>query len=209
MRDALRTRHYSPRTQEAYCNWVQRFTNFHDRRPPAELGRPEIEAFLTDLATTCHVSASTQNQALAALLFLYVHVLHHQLDKLGDFTRAKRPQRVLAVLTPTEVAAVFERMSSPPQLMASLLYGAGLRLLECCHLRVKDLDLERKKIFVRQGKGQKDRTTMLPQRLVAPLREHLLEVREQHQHDLRSGAGRVEMPDALDLKLPNAGREWP
>jgi integron integrase len=208
MAQVLRTRHYSPRTIESYCQWVHRFAHHH-RRPPAQLGRDEIEAFLTHLADKGHISASTQNQALAALLFLYVHVVRVPLDKIGDFTRAKRPQRLPVVFTPVEVAAVLDHMPATPRLMASLLYGSGLRLLECCRLRVKDIDLERREILVRDGKGQKDRVTMLPQRLVDPLRRHLAAVRVAHEHDLRQGAGFVELPDALDRKLPNAAREWP
>lgn len=207
MAKVLRTHHYSPRTEEAYCRWVHRFV-CHHRRRPEELDAAEITAFLTHLAKEEHVSASTQNQALAALLFLYVHVLHRPLDRLGDFPRAKRPERLPVVCTPAEVASILERMSGRPQLMASLLYGSGLRLLECCRLRVKDLDLERREILVRDGKGQKDRVTMLPAGLIEPLRSHLVEVRAEHAEDLRDGAGSVELPDALDRKLPSAAREW-
>jgi integron integrase len=207
--EALRMRHYSPRTEEAYCGWIRRFVLFHGRRHPRELGSPEIEAFLSHLAVAGRVSASTQNQALAALLFLYVHVLGHPPEALGDFVRAKRPERVPVVLTPTEVSAVLERLSGTPKLMASLLYGAGLRLLECARLRVKDVDLERRELIVREGKGAKDRTTMLPTRLIEPLRAHLVGVRRQFEEDLRDGAGWVELPDALARKYPNAGREWP
>jgi len=204
----LRTRRYSPRTVESYCHWVRRFIHHHGR-PAEALGRDAIEAFLTHLAEEGRVSASTQNQALAAILFLYVHVLRVPLERIGQFTRAKRPQRLPVVLTTMEVAAVLDRMSGTPRLMASLLYGSGLRLLECCRLRVKDIDLERREILVRDGKGQKDRRTMLPQRLVEPLRRHLVEVRADHQHDLAHRAGYVELPDALDRKLPGASREWP
>jgi integron integrase len=156
-----------------------------------------------------HVAPSTQNQALAALLFLYVHVLSVPLARLGDFTRAKRPHRVPIVLTPGEVAAVLNQMRGVPALMASLLYGAGLRLLECAHLRVKDLDLERLEIVVRDGKGRRDRLTMLPEGMVDPLRRHLAWARDQHAADVVAGAGWVELPDALDRKYPNAAREWP
>lgn len=209
VREAIRARHYSPRTSEAYCHWVHRFVRFHRNRPVSELARPEIEAFLTHLANDEHVSASTQNQALAALLFLFRRVLHLPLEQIGDFTRAKRPQRIPFVLTPMEVSAVLERMTGVPQLMASLLYGSGLRLLECCRLRVKDLDLDRGEILVHDGKGQKDRITLLPRRLIEPLRLHLAEVRADHDHDLAQGAGTAPLPDALDRKLPNASREWP
>ncbi len=202
-----RARHYSPRTEEAYCYWVRRFLLRHRGHAP-QPGGPEIEGFLTDLAEQEEVAASTQNQALAALLFLYTQVLRVPLDKLGDFTRAKRPQRLPNVLSVPEVAALLEELEGTPQLMASVLYGSGLRLLECCRLRVKDLDLDRLEIQVRAGKGNKDRVTTLPQRLVEPLRQHLVEVRELHRHDLGQGAGTVELPDALDRKLPNAARDW-
>jgi len=209
VRETIRARGYSPRTADAYCTWVRRFCVFHKLRHPRELGPPEIEAFLSHLANEEHVSASTQNQALAALLFLYAHVLSVPLERLGEFTRAKRPHRVPNVLTPAETGAVLEQMTGVPALMASLLYGAGLRLLECAHLRVKDLDFERLEIVVRDGKGRRDRVTMLPQGMVDPLREHLERVRAQHVADLAVGAGWVELPDALDRKLPNAPREWP
>ena len=173
VRDAIRTRRYSPRTEEAYCAWIRRFILFHGRRHPRDLGPTDVEAFLTHLATDQHVSASTQNQALAAILFLYTHVLALPLAQHVDFTRAKRPERLPAVLTPTEVSALLDRMTGVPRLMASLLYGAGFRLLECAELRVKDLDLERREIVVRDGKGRKDRITMLPLRLVPELRDHL------------------------------------
>ncbi|MCC6552397.1 MAG: integron integrase [Polyangiaceae bacterium] len=209
VRDAIRTRRYSPRTEEAYSAWIRRFVLFHGRRHPRDLGPADVEAFLTHLATERHVSASTQNQALAAILFLYTHVLDLPLARHVDFTRAKRPERLPAVLTPNEVSALLDRMTGVPRLMASLLYGAGLRLLECAELRVKDLDLERREILVRDGKGRKDRITMLPLRLVSPLRDHLTATRAQHAADLAAGAGWVALPDALGRKYPNAGREWP
>jgi integron integrase len=207
VREAIRTLHYSPRTQEAYCYWIRRYESFH-RRSARDLGRPEIETFLSYLANDEHVSASTQNQALAAILFLYGRVLNHPLEKLDGFTRAKKPQRLPVVLTPMEISAVLDRMSGAPKLMALLLYGAGLRLLECCRLRVKDVELQRREIVVRSGKGQKDRITVLPQRLVDPLRQHLDGVKAQHRDDLEAGAGTVELPEALDRKLPQASREW-
>jgi integron integrase len=182
---------------------------FHNLRHPRELGPPEIEAFLSHLANAQHVSASAQNQALAALLFLYVRVLSVPLARLGEFTRAKRPQRVPVVLAQTEIGAVLDRMTGVPALMASLLYGAGLRLLECARLRAKDLDFERLEIVVRDGKGRKDRITMLPERMVDPLRAHLDGVRAQHARDVAAGPGWVELPNALDRKYPNAAREWP
>ena len=209
VREAIRARGDSPRTAEAYCAWTRRFCVFHDLRHPRELGAVEIEAFLSHLANEQHVSASTQNQALAALLFLYARVLSVPLGRLADFTRARRPQRVPAVLTQDEVAAVLDRMKGVPALMASLLYGAGLRLLECARLRAKDLDFERREIVVRDGKGRKDRITMLPERTVRPLDVHLQSVRERHLLDVAAGGGWVELPDALDRKSPNAAREWP
>jgi integron integrase len=209
VRDELRLRHYSPRTEKAYCAWIRRYILYHGRRHPRDLGPEAIEAFLTHLATEGHVSASTQNQALAALLFLYVRVLAQPTAWLSQFVRAKRPERLPATLTADEVMAVLDQMTGPTRLMASLLYGSGLRLLECACLRVKDLDFERREVVVRDGKGQKDRITMLPDGLVAPLRVHLGEVRAQHDADLRQGAGWVELPDALGRKYPNAGREWP
>lgn len=207
-RQALRTRHYSPRTEESYCAWIARFAAHHAPRCPTSLGAPEIRDFLSHLALVEAVSASTQSQALAALLFLYLHVLRLSPDELGAFVRPKPPYRLPVVLTPREVAAVLRRMTGAPRMMASLLYGAGLRLLECCCLRVKDIDFERLEITVRRGKGQRDRRTTLPARLVAPLREHLADVRALHEHDLAHGAGAVQLPEALDRKLPNAPRDW-
>jgi site-specific recombinase XerD len=173
------------------------------------MGAAEVEAFLSHLANEEHVAASTQNQALAALLFLYTHVLSCPLATLRDLPRAKRPRRVPNVLTPAEVTTLLDRMTGVPALMASLLYGAGLRLLECARLRVKDLDFERLEIVVRDGKGRQDRLTMLPEGTVAPLRDHLVRTRDQHAADVAAGAGWVELPDALDWKFPNAAREWP
>lgn len=173
------------------------------------LGAPEIEAFLDHLATSRAVSASTQNQALAALLFLYIRVLDRPPTLAWGFARGKRPEHLPVVLTPTEVVAVLERLDGAPRLMASLLYGAGLRLMECASLRVKDLELERREIRVRDGKGQKDRVAPLPRRLLEPLQAHLVEVRRLHEVDLAKGGGWVALPNALDRKYPNAGREWP
>ena len=209
VRDVVRMRGLSPRTAEAYTGWIRRFIVFHGRRHPSELGTHEIEAFLCHLASKEKVAASTQNQALAGILFLYAHVLGIVLPNVGDFTRAKRPNRVPVVLTQGEVMAVLGRLNGVPALMAQLLYGAGLRLLECARLRVKELDFERREILVRDGKGRKDRRTLFPEGALLPLREHLERVRKQHDADLADGAGWVELPDALGRKLPNAGREWP
>lgn len=208
VRAALRTRHYSPRTEEAYCGWIRRYIRFHDRRHPDTLGPEAVEHFLNHLAAR-RVSASTQNQALAAVLFLYAQVLLQPIEIGGEVVRAKRPHRIPVVLTITEVVALIERMNGVPRLMACILYGSGLRLLECAELRVKDLDLERCELRIRDGKGRKDRVTTLPRRLVEPLRDHLDEVQSNHRRDVALGAGWVALPDALDRKYPNAGREWP
>ncbi len=205
---AIRVRGQSPRTAEAYRAWVRRFVLFHGRRHPRELGPLEVEAFLTHLACEGKVAASTQNQALAALLFLYAHVLGTPLESAGHFTRARRPQRVPVVLTRAEVSAVLGRLNGATALMAALLYGAGLRLLECARLRVKDVDFERREISVRDGKGRKDRRTMLPEAVVSPLHAHLERVRQQHEADVAAGAGWVELPDAFERKSPAAGQAW-
>lgn len=207
LRRALRIRRYSPRTEEAYRGWVVRYVVFHGKRHPAELGAKEIQAFLNHLADR-RVSASTQNQALAAVLFLYAHVLARPIDELGDFVRAKRPERIPVVLTQAEVLLVLEHMPGPTGLMASLLYGSGLRLLECLTLRIKDLDLGRLEIRVRDGKGRRDRVTPLPVRLVPSLRRHLGDVRRRFDAELARGGGWVALPDALARKYPHAGREW-
>jgi integron integrase len=208
IRQALRLRHHSPRTEEAYLHWLRRFWHFTDRRDPATLGAAEVTAFLNDLAVTQHVAAATQNQALAAILFLFRHVLGQDLPWLNDLVRAERPVHLPVVLSRTEVRRVLAAMDGTPRLMAVLLYGAGLRLLECCHLRVKDVDFDRNQLAVRRGKGDKDRLTMLPAAVRSDLREHLTRVQDQHVRDLAVGAGWVELPDALGSKLPNAGREW-
>ncbi len=209
VRSAIRTRHYSPRTEEAYCSWIRRFVHFNGLRHPSELDPGAITAFLTHLATVEHVSASTQNQALAAILFLYVHVLGAPPERYADFVRAKRPHRIPVVLTRREVALVLEHLTGVTKLMALLLHGSGLRLLECATLRVKDVDLERKELIVRHGKGGRDRVTMLPASLCEALRDHLAKVKAQHDADVSDGAGWVALPAALAGKYPHAGREWP
>lgn len=210
LRDRLVARRYSPRTMEAYDAWVRRFVRFHGRRHPRELGEPAVQVILTHLARDRQVSASTQNQALAALLFLYRHVLETPMAAPTGVLHAKRPVRLPVVLTRTEVRMVLDALDGVPQLVASLLYGAGLRLLEGCALRVKDLDLERGEVTVRSGKGQKDRRTVLPRGLVAPLATHLALVRTLHTRDLHAGAGYVALPDALRRKLGAAvARSWP
>jgi integron integrase len=208
VRAALRTRHMSPRTEEAYVFWIRRFVVFHGRRHPSEMGAPEVAAFLSHLATERRVSASTQNQALSALLFLYRHVLSVELPWLEGLVRAKRPAHVPVVLSRTEVAAILSQLSGTSGVMVAILYGAGLRLLECLQLRVKDVDFARGEIVVRRGKGDRDRRTMLPKAIHHPLESHLDHVRRQHDRDLTSGSGWVELPHALGRKYPNAGRSW-
>ena len=208
IREVLRTRHYSLRTEESYLLWIRRFIRFHDRRHPRELGAREIGAFLTHLAVEAHVAASTQNQALSALLFLYREVLGQEVGSLQGVERARVPDRVPVVLTRAEVERLFAPLEGIPRLMASLLYGSGLRLLECVRLRVKDLEFERLQILVRDGKGEKDRFTILPERLVEPIQRHLERVRLLHDEDLARGFGAVFLPYALERKYPSASREW-
>jgi len=208
VRSALRTRHMSLRTEEAYVYWIRRYILFHGKRHPETLGAEEVTAFLSSLAERSRVSASTQNQALSALLFLYRRVLGVELPWLDGLVHARRPAHVPLVLSREEVAAVLGQMTGPAWLMAALLYGAGLRLLECLQLRVKDVDFGRAEIVVRRGKGGRDRRTMLPESIRGPLVAHLDAVRRQHDVDLERGAGWVELPHALGRKYPNAGREW-
>jgi len=208
VRAAIRARHYSRRTEKAYVAWIRRYIFFHDKRHPADMGAPEVTRFLSSLAVEGKVAASTQNQALSALLFLYGEVLAVDLPWMDEIVRAKRPQRLPVVLTRDEVRAVLRRLEGTPRLMAFLLYGAGLRLLECCRLRVQDVDFGTNQIVVRSGKGDKDRVTMLPAVVKPHLARHLERVREQHRCDLEAGAGWVELPTALARKYPNAGREW-
>ncbi len=208
VRAALRVRHYSKRTEQAYVQWVRRFVVFGRMRHPAELGEPEISAFLTHLAVVERVSASTQNQAMGALLFLYREVLRRRVGWLERVVRAKRPARVPVVLTREEVKAVLERMEGVPRLVAWLLYGSGLRLLEALTLRVKDLDLARGEIRVRDAKGGRDRVTMLPRSAIGELSRHLEAVRALHHRGLRAGGGSVALPGALDRKLPKAPWDW-
>ncbi|HSW00403.1 MAG TPA: integron integrase [Sedimentisphaerales bacterium] len=208
MREALRSRHYSRRTEQTYCHWVKRFIYFHNVRHPAEMGEPEINAFLTHLAVKQKVSASTQNQALSALLFLYRQVIGRKVGDLGDVIRARKPTRLPVVMTREEVKAVLGQPTGDKWLMASLMYGAGLRLMKGLRLRVQDIDFTRNELLVRDGKGAKDRITMLPESVESPLREHLKRVKAIHERDLAEGWGRVLMPDALDRKYPNAPTDW-
>jgi len=202
VRDAIRLKHYSIRTEEAYVNWVKRYIYFQDVRHPAEMGAAEVEAFLTHLAVKENVAASTQNQALSALLFLYREVLHQELGPL-DALRAKRPKRLPTVLTKEETLRLIGCLSGTHQLMAKLIYGSGIRLMECLRLRVKDLEFERRAIIVRDGKGAQDRVTVLPDSLIPLLQEHLQRVKALHQQDLAQGFGSVYLPDALARKYPN------
>jgi integron integrase len=208
MRDALRARHYSLRTERVYLLWIRRFIYFHQLRHPAEMGEMEINAFLTHLAVQENVSASTQNQALAALLFLYRHVLASDIGDLEGVIRARRSAAVPVVMTRAEVQAVLGQLTGDKWLIASILYGSGLRLMECLQLRVKDVDFSRREITVHDGKGGKDRVTMLPQSLGASLQEHLHLVRVTHERDLAEGWGRVMLPQALDRKYPSAPTDW-
>jgi len=209
VRNRLRLEHYSRRTEEAYVGWIRRFILFHGRRHPAALGEGEITRFLSSLATERHVSASTQNQALSALLFLYGDVLKRDLAWLDGIVRARGPRRLPVVLSREEIRAVLGQLEGTPKLMTTLLYGAGLRLMEGHRLRVKDLDFSASQILVRGGKGNKDRVTLLPAVAREDLARQLETVRRQHQSDLARGTGWVELPGALARKYPNAGREWP
>ena len=208
VRHAIRRRHYSPRTEETYVHWIRRFIYFSGKRHPAELGAPEVTAFLNHLASERNVAAATQNQALSALVFLYREVLAQPLPWLDGLDRAKRPSRLPSVLTVDEVTRLLASLRGMRWLMASLLYGAGLRLRECLKLRVKDIDFGYRQILVRDGKGGKDRVTMLPASVIDRLRRHLERVRALHERDLIEGYGDVELPDAIARKYPRAPYEW-
>jgi len=204
----LRVKHYSLRTEKVYLDWIKRYIWFHDKKHPKDMGVGEVEAFLSHLAVERNVSSSTQNQAKSALLFLYKEVLGIELPWLDNVTQAKVPKRLPVVLTRQEVQAVLTRLDGTSWLIASLLYGSGLRIMECLRLRVKDVELTRHEILVREGKGFKDRVTMLPASLIEPLKAHLAKVKALHDEDLVAGYGEVYMPMALDKKYPNAGKEW-
>jgi integron integrase len=204
----IRFKHYSRRTEQSYRHWIKRFILFHDKRHPREMGAPEIEAFLSALATNLNVSASTQNLALSSILFLYKEVLEIDLPWLGNIAHAKKPQRLPTVLSESEVKRLLSCMEGMPALVARLLYGTGMRLLEGLKLRVKDVDFDRREILVRDGKGAKDRVTMLPESLVGALQEHLARRRIIFDADLSAGQVDVWLPDALERKYPNACREW-
>ena len=201
-------KHYSIRTETQYLQWIRRFILFHDKRHPRDMGAAEVEAFLTHLAVEGRVAAATQNQALSALLFLYREVLGINLPWLDGVVRAKLPQRLPVVLTRQEVSGLLDRMNGLHGMMARLLYGTGMRLMECVRLRVKDVDFEQAEIVVRDGKGAKDRVTMLPQSLIGPLQEHLRWRRQLFEDDKAKGRAAVYLPNALDKKYPNAETDW-
>lgn len=208
VRRELCARHYSPKTEKSCVAWIRRYAIFHDKRHPSEMGAEEVRAFLSWLATEKRISASTQNQALSALLFLYRDVLGGEIGWIDNIVPAKRATRFPVVLTTAEVRALLGKLTGTSWLMASLMYGEGLRLMECCRLRVKDLDFERNELVVRDGKGQKDRVTMLPGALNETLRAHVATVKQHHQRDLQDGLGAVALPGALERKCPAAAREW-
>ncbi|MHA7599734.1 integron integrase [Alicycliphilus sp. T452] len=208
LRIHLRTRHYSIRTEQAYVDWARRFILFHGKRHPQDMGAAEVEAFLSHLAVDRQVSASTQNQAKAAILYLYKQVLGMELPWLDEVVQARRPRRLPVVLTPTEVRDVLMHTNGVAGLIAQLLYGTGMRLMEALRLRVKDVEFARREIVVREGKGNKDRVTVLPENLTAPLRAQLERARVLHERDLAAGLGRVYLPHALAVKYPDADRSW-
>jgi integron integrase len=208
VRDAIRLKHYSMRTEQSYVTWIKRYIFFHNKRHPKEMGAAEIEAFLTHLAVQQKVASSTQNQALSALLFLYRDVLKLPLKRPIDAIRARKPKRLPTVLTKDEALLVMGLLSDEYELMAKLLYGSGLRLMECVRLRVKDLDFDQHQLIVRHGKGLEDRITMLPGSLIMPLQAHLRHVKRMHTQDLAQGHGEVYLPFALARKYPRAGRQW-
>jgi integron integrase len=208
VREVIRTRHYSLRTEGTYLGWIRRFILFHGKRHPREMGRQEVQQFLSHLAVEGHVAASTQSQALSAIMFLYQQVLKQDIGWLDEVVRAKQPHRVPVVLTQDEVAAVLRHLSGTTLIMATLLYGSGLRLMECLRLRVKDVDFFYNQIVVRDGKGRRDRVTMLPQNIKTPLQRHLQDVHQLHAQDLQAGAGHVYLPYALERKYPHASHEW-
>lgn len=207
LREQLRLRHRSLSTERSYVGWVRHFIHFHGMRHPAQMGREEVEAFLTHLASDRNVSAATQNQALNALLFFYRYVIGRELEKLADVVRARRPVRIPVVLTVDEAERVLAELSGEFRTVALLLWGGGLRLLEALRLRVQDVDFDRRELRIRDGKGRRDRLTVLPERAIAPLRERIEEVRALHGRDLAEGYGEVELPGALARKYPRAGFE--
>jgi integron integrase len=208
VRDKIRLKHYSIRTEQAYTDWIKRYILHFGKRHPREMGAPEVEQFLTHLAVNGRVSASTQNQACCALLFLYKEMLAVELPGLDNVEQAKAPKRLPVVLNREEIQAILSRLNGTNWLIASLLYGTSMRIMECSRLRVQDIDMKRKEILIRDGKGFKDRVTMLPVSLVQPFEAHMRNVRGWHQRDLAQGHGSVYMPYALERKYPNAAKEW-
>ena len=208
VRDQIRLKHYSYRTEDTYIQWIRRYILFHNKRHPKEMGVPEIEAFLSHLAVEGKVAASTQNQALSAILFLYQQVLNQELGDRINALRAKRPEYLPTVLTPEGVNAVLLQMSGIHRLIVQILYGSGLRQAECLELRIKDLDFQQSQIIVRSGKGGKDRLTPMPKKLIEPLQDHLRIVKRTHQQDLERGYGQIPLPFALAKKYPKAQRDW-
>ena len=208
VRNAIRVRHYSIRTEHTYLQWIKRFIHYHGTRHPAKMGEREVADFLTHLAVDGNVAAATQNQALNALVFLYKYVLDRPLEEITGAVRAKRPQRLPAVLTQEEVRRIFRHLNGIPWLVACLLYGSGLRLMEGVRLRVKDLEFHRRAIIVRDGKGGKDRVVTLPDEAIEPLQGHLAWVKALHGKDIAAGLGEVHLPFALSRKHPDAGKQW-
>jgi integron integrase len=207
LRDAIRAKHYSYRTEQTYVDWCRRYILYHHKRHPAEMGVPEIQAFIIYLANDQNVAASTQNQALSAILFLYRNVLLRDIEFPTDIVRAKKPGRLPTVLTKAEVLSIVGRMNGTPKLMVQLLFGSGLRLMECLRLRIKDIDFSNGQIIVRDGKGENDRSVPLPRSILLALKLHIQKVEALHQQDLREGYGEVHLPYALERKYPNANRE--
>jgi len=208
VREEIRLRHYSIRTEKAYWYWIKNYILFHKKRHPKEMGIKEINQFLTHLAVNKKVSASTQNQALNAIMFLYKEVLNKKIEDITSFVRAKRPERLPVVLSHSEVTAILSHLENPYWLMAGLLYGSGLRLMECVRLRVKDIDFEYRQIVVRDGKGSKDRITMLPEKLIESLSRQINKSKIIHEEDIEEGLGEVYLPYALSKKYPNASKEF-
>lgn len=208
VRHAIRLKHYSIRTEQSYIEWIRRYIHFHHKQHPADMDARHISSFLTYLAVQRKVASSTQNQALCALVFLYRHVIKKQLDQFDELVYAKRPAKLPVVFTPAEIKSILLHLEGSVWIMAQLLYGAGLRLMECIRLRVKDVDFGYRQIVVRDGKGHKDRVTMLPGIVIAPLQRHLSKVKLLHERELRAGFGTVYLPYALARKYPNAARAW-
>jgi integron integrase len=208
VRETIRTKHYSIRTEQSYVQWIRRYILFHHKKHPKDMGEKEINAFLKHLAVNRNVTASTQTQALSAILFLYKEVLGEKIGFIENIYRAKKPRRLPVVFSRREVREIMRHLSGEKWLMANIIYGAGLRLMECLRLRIKDVDFAYNQITVRDGKGQQDRITMLPEIIKNPLKEHLKKVWHLHQKDLKDGYGKVSMPYALSRKYPNADREW-